>query len=127
MVRDSNGSCIMAFILPLGNGTNNTAFLFVLKWYIANGHIFPTVETDSLLLLNSILNLWSTPWRMRETVDEIRELILRHYIQINHCFREANRVADKLASYSHLTNTTIVLTDTSELPAYVKGLLNLEK
>ncbi|WMV39129.1 hypothetical protein MTR67_032514 [Solanum verrucosum] len=131
VVRDSNGNCIMAFILPLGNGTSNTAeakaFLFGLKWCIANGHIFTTVETDSLLLLNSILNLWSTPWRMRKTVEEIRELILRHNIQINHCYREANRVADKLVSYSHLTNTTIVITDTSSLPAHVKGLLNLDK
>ncbi|KAK4723416.1 hypothetical protein R3W88_026195 [Solanum pinnatisectum] len=113
VVRDSNGNCIMAFILPLGNGTSNTAerkaFLIGLKWCIANGHIFTTVETDSLLLLNSILNLWSTPWRMKEMVDEIRE------------------VADKLSSYSHLTNTTIVLTDTSDLQAHVKGLLNLDK
>lgn len=35
VVRDSNGNCIMAFILPLGNGTSNTAeaktFLFGLK------------------------------------------------------------------------------------------------
>ncbi|KAH0632683.1 hypothetical protein KY284_035469 [Solanum tuberosum] len=130
VVRDSNGNCIMAFILPLGNGTSNTAeekaFLFLLKWCIANGHIFTTVETDSLLL-NSILNLWSTPWRMRKTVDEIIELILRHNIQFNQCYREANKVADKLASCSHLTNTTIVFTDTSGLPAHVKGLLNLDK
>ncbi|KAH0679898.1 hypothetical protein KY284_020983 [Solanum tuberosum] len=78
VVRDSNGNCIMAFILPLGNRTSNTAeakaFLFDLKWCIANGHIFTTVETDSLILLNNILNLWSTPWKMRETVEEIREL-----------------------------------------------------
>ncbi|KAH0671069.1 hypothetical protein KY289_025562 [Solanum tuberosum] len=131
VVRDSNGNCIMAFILPLGNGTSNIAepkaFLSGLKWCIANEHIFTTVETDSLLLLNSILNLWSTPWRMRETVEEIRELILIHNNQINHCYREANRVTDKLASYSHLTNTTIVITDTFGLPAHVKGLLNLDK
>ncbi|KAK6781530.1 hypothetical protein RDI58_019326 [Solanum bulbocastanum] len=131
VVRNSNGNYIMAFILPLGNGTSNTVeakvFLFGLKWCIANEHIFTIVEIDSLILLNSILNLWSTPWRIRETVDEIKELILKHNIQINHCYREANRVADKLASYSHLTNTSIILTDTSGLSAHVKGLLNLDK
>lgn len=117
VVRDSNGNCIMAFILPLGNGSSNTAearaFHFSLKWCIDNGNSLITTETDSLLLLNSILNICSTPWRMREIVDEIRELILRYNIQIKHCFSEANKVADKLASHSHLTNTTIVYTNSS--------------
>ncbi|WMV19692.1 hypothetical protein MTR67_013077 [Solanum verrucosum] len=69
IVRDSNGNCIMAFILPLGNGTSNTAeasaFLFGLKWCIDNGYNNITGETDSLLLQNCIQKFWSSPWRIR--------------------------------------------------------------
>ncbi|KAH0636673.1 hypothetical protein KY289_036588 [Solanum tuberosum] len=42
IVRDSMGTCLMVFILPLGSGTNNTAetnvFLFGIRWCINNGH-----------------------------------------------------------------------------------------
>ncbi|XP_059292579.1 uncharacterized protein LOC132046049 [Lycium ferocissimum] len=110
VVRDSMGNFIMSFILPLGIGTSNTAeanaFLFGLKWCIDNGYNLIIAETDSLLLRNCISESLVTPWRIKETVEEIRKLVLRHDIIVKHCFREANKVADKLASMSHDTEVT---------------------
>lgn len=41
----------------------------------------------------------------------------------NHCFREANKVADKMASLGHNRNQLHIYT----LPSQLKGLLNTDK
>ncbi|WMV10201.1 hypothetical protein MTR67_003586 [Solanum verrucosum] len=121
----------MTFILPLGRGTSNTAesdaFLFGLRWCINNGHNLIITETVSLLIRNCINNSWSTPWRIKESVEEIRCLIQRHDVIINHCFREANHVADKLASMSHFVEEVKVFTQPSTIPRQIRGLLNIDK
>ncbi|KAK4717700.1 hypothetical protein R3W88_016038 [Solanum pinnatisectum] len=130
IVRDSMGTCLMAFLLPLGRGTNNTAetdaFIFGLRWCIKNGHSHIITETDSLLLRNCINNSWSTPLRIKESVKEIRILIWRHDVIINHYFKEANHVADKLPSMSHFVEEVKVFTQPSTIPRMIRGLLNVE-
>ncbi|XP_060201911.1 uncharacterized protein LOC132630347 [Lycium barbarum] len=131
VVRDSLSKCIMTFILPLGEETNNTveikAFLFALKWCIENGHNMIVTETDSLLLKNCISENWSMPWNIRETIKDIKLFIHGNNVIIEHCFREANKATDKLASLSHCTDTVKVINNTSSLPRHVKGLLNMDR
>uniref|UniRef100_M1D3M3 RNase H family protein n=1 Tax=Solanum tuberosum TaxID=4113 RepID=M1D3M3_SOLTU len=125
-VRNSSGGWPSSFHLEM-EPTEASAFLFCLKWCIDNGYNNITGETDSLLLQNCIQNFWSSPWRIIETVEEIRKLVCRYDIQINHCFKEANKVADKLASMSHSINSVKIYTDHNSLPRKVKGLFNLDR
>ena len=60
-------------------------------------------------------------------MEEIRRLIRRHDTNINHCFREANHVADKLASMSHFVEEVQVFTQPSTIPTQIRGLLNFDK
>ncbi|XP_075098808.1 uncharacterized protein LOC142175727 [Nicotiana tabacum] len=59
IVRGSDGCLIMAYSLPLGQGTSNTAeasaLLYGLKWCINNGFNSIIGETDSLILQNSVI------------------------------------------------------------------------
>ncbi|KAK4342865.1 hypothetical protein RND71_038681 [Anisodus tanguticus] len=107
----------MAFILHLGYGTSNTAganvFLFGSKWCIDIGHNLIIAETDSLLLPNCISGNWSSPCRIKETVDEIRHLTRENSVSLKYCYREANKVADKLSSLSHNTDTVKYSSDRS--------------
>ncbi|WMV49447.1 hypothetical protein MTR67_042832 [Solanum verrucosum] len=109
------------------NTAETNAFLFGLRWCINSGHNLIITEIDSLLLRNCINNSWSTPWRIKESVEETRRLIWIHDVIINHCFREANSVADKLASMSHFVEEVKVFTQPSTVPRQIRGLLNTEK
>lgn len=60
-------------------------------------------------------------------MEEIRSLIQRHDVIINHCFREANHVADKLASMSHFVEEVKVFTQPSTILRQIIGLLNIDK
>uniref|UniRef100_M0ZK97 RNase H family protein n=1 Tax=Solanum tuberosum TaxID=4113 RepID=M0ZK97_SOLTU len=130
VIRDSLGRFIMAFILPLGQGTSNLAeassFLFGLKWCVDNGHTFILGETDSLLLQNCINDSWKVPRRKHEEVQEIKKLVIDHEVITRHCFREANKVADKLASMSHNTDAIKVYTQYRDLPTTIRGLLTTD-
>ncbi|WMV08040.1 hypothetical protein MTR67_001425 [Solanum verrucosum] len=105
VLRDSTSNVLMAFSLPLGTTTINQAeayvLLFGLKWCIENGMNQIVVETDSLLLQNTINGIWTTSWRIEEIVRDIKSLVGLHGITTTHCYREANKVADKLASIGH--------------------------
>ncbi|XP_060182070.1 uncharacterized protein LOC132611702 [Lycium barbarum] len=86
VVRDKDGKFIMAFCLPLGRGNSNLA------------------EAASFCL---VLNgNWQSPWRIEDIVNRIKYLMELNQITTNHCFREANKVADKLASLSHSNGNT---------------------
>ncbi|XP_075085124.1 uncharacterized protein LOC142168347 [Nicotiana tabacum] len=105
IVRGSDRCIIMAYLLPLGPGTSNTAeasaLLYGLKWCINYGFNSIIRETDSLILQNSVTGQWDIPWRISDIVEEIKLLVNTHDIKTRHCYREANRVANKLASLSH--------------------------
>ncbi|OIT27624.1 hypothetical protein A4A49_25771 [Nicotiana attenuata] len=80
VVRDALGRFIMAFTMPLGQGTSNSAeassFLFGLEWCIRKGYNLVIGETDSMLLQNCINDTVSTPWRLEETVNNIKKIVM---------------------------------------------------
>ena len=56
-------------------------------------------ESDNLAIINAINGSWSTPWTIRDTIEEIKQKIMQfQYIKIRHCRRQANRAADYLAT-----------------------------
>ncbi|WMV30274.1 hypothetical protein MTR67_023659 [Solanum verrucosum] len=131
VLRDYQGRVIMAFIFPLGHGTNNQAevvtLLFGLKWCIVNGVSSIIVEVVSLLVLNCTIDVWEILWRIEDTVKEIKNLVGIHDIPIQHCFREANKVANKLASLSHSLTHVQVYSHFNTIPRIVKGILNIDR
>ncbi|KAK4341343.1 hypothetical protein RND71_039844 [Anisodus tanguticus] len=130
-VRDKDGKFIMAFCIPLGRGNSNVleaaAFLFDLNWCIQNGFNMVVGETDSLLLHNCIQDIWLSPWRIESIVSKIKFLMESNQVSTNHSFREANKVANKLASLSHTTGHTCIYTNYDTLPRQIKGLLNTDR
>ncbi|KAK4713482.1 hypothetical protein R3W88_019389 [Solanum pinnatisectum] len=95
---NTDGSCIEG---NCGGGAEASALLFGLKWCIDNGMNQIVAGTDSLLLQNTINGIWTTSWRIEETIRDIKSLVGLHGITTTHCYREANKVADKLVSIGH--------------------------
>ncbi|KAH0633460.1 hypothetical protein KY284_036246 [Solanum tuberosum] len=131
VVRDNEGRIICAYSIPLGPGTSNMAeaasILFGIKWCVNNGHSVIIGETDSLLITKCVRREWKVPWRILHIINEIQELVEKNGFEIKHCFREANRPVDKLASMSHNFESIHVFYSHTELPNQVKGLVNMDK
>ncbi|KAH0714447.1 hypothetical protein KY285_007229 [Solanum tuberosum] len=113
VVRDNKGRIICAYSIHLGPGTSNMAkaasMLFGIKWCVNNGHSVIIGETDSLLIIKCVRREWKVPWRILHIINEIQELVEKHGFEIKHCFQEANRSADKLASMSHILSQSCLL------------------
>lgn len=131
VVRDSRGRMLMAYILPLGLGTSNwaesCALLFGLKWCIQRGNRLIIGEIDSLILHNCISGNWSILWRIADCIRELRIMVEEHGIVTRHRFREANKVADKLAFMSHSTEEVCIYTEFDTLSRQIRGLLNADR
>lgn len=50
-----------------------------------------------------------------------------HKISTQHCLREANKVADKLASLIHNLTNAQIYSKLNAIPGIVKGFLNMDK
>ncbi|XP_075082606.1 uncharacterized protein LOC142166877 [Nicotiana tabacum] len=128
LVRDSLCKFIMAYSISLGQCTSSwaeaCAFLFGIKWCIEKRFNLIIGEINSMLLQNCISGNWTIPWRIKEAVQDIKKLINRQDIFTNHCFREANQVADRMASLSHNQENQYICTNFCSLPSQIKGLLN---
>lgn len=104
IVRDNQRNMMFAYSLNLGQGTSNMveaqAMLYGLKWYVNRGYDKVRGETDSLLLSKCINRDWKPPWRLDQLIWDLQQLVETHGFTISHCFREANKPANKLASLS---------------------------
>ncbi|XP_075084722.1 uncharacterized protein LOC142167977 [Nicotiana tabacum] len=131
VVRDALGRFIMAFTMPLRQGTSNSAeaslFLFGLEWCIRMGYNLVIGETESMLLQNCINNTVSIPWILEETVKNIKKIMEDHGVQTRQCFTQANQVADRLASLSHTTYEVHIYTHFNSLPRDIRGFLNTDR
>ncbi|OIT00190.1 PREDICTED: uncharacterized protein LOC109228743 [Nicotiana attenuata] len=131
VVRDNNGKFIIACAIPLGQGTSNwaeaCAMLFGINWFIQKGTPLIIGETYSILIHSCISGTWATLWRISDKINELKMLEDSHDIVTHHCFREANKVADKLAALCHINEEACIYTNFNSLPRQVKGLLNADR
>ncbi|KAG5620548.1 hypothetical protein H5410_005766, partial [Solanum commersonii] len=58
---------------------------------------------------------------------EIKKLVIDHGVITRHCFIEANKVAEKLASISHNIDVIKVYTQYIDLPTTIRGLLTTDR
>ncbi|XP_059301777.1 uncharacterized protein LOC132053678 [Lycium ferocissimum] len=105
VIRDYEWHLMCAYTLKLGQGTSNweesVALLFGVKWCIQNAYEYIIAESDSKILVDSVNEAISIPWRMIKEVEELRQYIEQTDFIMQHCYREGNKVADKLAALSH--------------------------
>ncbi|XP_060210896.1 uncharacterized protein LOC132637896 [Lycium barbarum] len=131
LIRDNQGNFIFAYNFNLGQGTSNmaeaSALLDGLKWWANNGINLVWGENDSLLLVKCIKREWKSLWKIAKEIQQIQNLVEENGFNISHCFREANKPADKLASFSHSTNGIQVFNSFSVVPRSVRELINLDK
>ncbi|XP_075095185.1 uncharacterized protein LOC142173487 [Nicotiana tabacum] len=117
----------MAFYSYLGTCSNNMAecmaLLKGLQWYIDNGFNELVVESDSLLLVNMINVIKMTQAQVKEHIHKIRHLMAQGRCQFQHCYREANIIADKLASIGLMNRQERFFTQAISLSRNVKALL----
>ena len=80
------------------------------------------VELDALLIVNMLSGDYSTARHLLPLVDDCRALLNRipHH-QVKHCYREANSMADALASCGAKMDNDFVVFDSP--PAFVLSFL----
>ena len=66
------------------------------------------IEGDNQAVINAVNGKWKTPWRIKETIEDIKEAIKKFsFYKLQHCFREGNKAADFLASKFNDSITSI--------------------
>lgn len=61
----------------------------------------------------------AAPWRLVQIVDMIKLMVDDKGVVVKHCYREANKVADKLAALSHSYKQNLVFTHFSGMPKQI--------
>ncbi len=102
-LRDCKGSNIHSYSEKINSNSalfsEASALLAGLRLALSLGFRKVIAEGDNINIINVTNNIWSTPWSIRDTIEDIKEEVKKFdYIKISHCFREGNRAADFLAS-----------------------------
>ncbi|XP_071925430.1 uncharacterized protein [Coffea arabica] len=100
LFQDSNGRFLLAFSCYFGEMTSLQAEMRALlhgvwlgvAWGLANLHL----KSDSLVLIHIIQGRAKCPWVVQRELQELLQY-RHHYREISHCFREANKPADRLS------------------------------
>ncbi|KAG5584984.1 hypothetical protein H5410_045418 [Solanum commersonii] len=95
--RNNKGSIIFIYSIPLRAGTSNMTEILKVPWIIIN------------------------------IINKIQELVEEHGCEIDHCFREANKLVDNLASMTHNFESIHVFNSHNDVLNQVKGLVNMDK
>ncbi|KAG6466578.1 hypothetical protein ZIOFF_075666 [Zingiber officinale] len=101
IVRDHEGMVVRAIHGVIGEGSNLRAELFGilngLELCIANQYLPIWLESDSMVALKAIQSS-CVGWELRNLINKIKGLIVKHHIRYSHVYREANAAADYLAN-----------------------------
>lgn len=131
IARDSNGEMVMAFSIPVACTSNNMAEALAAefggKWCRQQGLIDFTLEMDSMIIVNMVINKSNNNFKLRQIIDNIIEIVDHSNGHVTHCFRESNQVADFLAKRAARLNQTMILTSFRQLPGLAKGAYFLDK
>ncbi|KAK4708884.1 hypothetical protein R3W88_029809 [Solanum pinnatisectum] len=85
------------------------------------------VETDSLKITKMIRHEWRILWSQAEKIQEIQELLPHVQANIQHVFREANQLADRLANEACDQNGKIQAQAYQQLSGACREILNTNK
>ncbi|XP_060182081.1 uncharacterized protein LOC132611714 [Lycium barbarum] len=130
VIRDAQGKMIMAYSIHFNNGTSNNAeakaLLFGIQWCIQHNITNIELETDSILLLSWVKQIFKIPWQIEGTIRDIRRHLEGATWSIQHCYREANKVSDLLAAMSHNHRGIKIFSYFEDLSTQIRGHINLD-
>ncbi|XP_075076726.1 uncharacterized protein LOC142163350 [Nicotiana tabacum] len=130
-VRDEYGDIIMAFSTPATAQNHNIAeaqaALCGLNWCKQNGFSQVILELDSLYIIEILRKDGDTNYKLSHIVNKIKDTINMLNIQIKHCYREANQLADSLAKRAVELQQSSHFESSHQLPRQAKGLYLLDK
>lgn len=86
-----------------------------------------TLELDSTIITNKLNNNLVTNMKLKQVVDNIKSIKNRIGIQVTHCFREGNQVADWLAKLASTSTQILITQSLSHLPRQARGCIQLDK
>lgn len=109
-IRNSDGDLIYAKAHNLGIATNmkvkSIAILKAVKYCLSQNFLQIHLETDFLGLKIMIREEWRVPWMQKESIEEIKDLMLQLNIHINHTFRNRRRKCKCKCKYGCLDDKT---------------------
>lgn len=91
------------------------------------GHYMVDIQSDSLVFVNTIRDCKKGPWKLDFSLQHIRYLLKQLDYQLDHIFREGNKVADCLANYGCDSAKSQQFLSYSSLPREARGLCFLDK
>ncbi|XP_070035410.1 uncharacterized protein [Nicotiana tomentosiformis] len=130
-LRRDNCKIIMAFYFPYICNNHNLAEAYAaylgITWCIQNGYTDLTLEMDSLLLIDMLRGEKESNYRMANITEKIAQLRRTTNINIHHCYREANQLADCLAKMASKAQNGAFFFSGQQLPKAAKGPYHLDK
>jgi len=102
-LRDSHGFLVAGLCFPLAASSaleaETLALRFALHWCELTAKTPSLVEVDSICLARIVNSQTAkTPWKVREAINFIRSCLFSWGSSLKHIYREANQVADALAT-----------------------------
>ena len=129
VLGNSAGQVVLAAAAFYGEGSNMNAecraLLDGLKLVLKHDlgmHQF-LIESDSQILVQMVLKKVKVPWRLKNIMDQIWQMLGRLSFQLKHVYREANGIADFLASFVVQTGVSTDFSINRVLPAAGRVLL----
>ncbi|XP_071921377.1 uncharacterized protein [Coffea arabica] len=131
LLRDSAGQVLVAFSAYLGEATSLHAEVLAMvkgvQVCLGKGFLPRVVQSDSKLLIDILQRRCLCPWSVRREVVQIWHLV--EGVQFEHCYREANKVADILSNVgvSHPQDQLRVYSAEQALPLVAQGECRLNR
>ncbi|XP_075077209.1 uncharacterized protein LOC142163953 [Nicotiana tabacum] len=91
VLRNEIGDVLYACGREIQDSTNTeaeaVAMVEALKHYVEHSYLQIWLQTDSLLLNNTVDGTWSSPWKVVGHVEEIRLLMESCEVEVSHIMR----------------------------------------
>ncbi|WMV54330.1 hypothetical protein MTR67_047715 [Solanum verrucosum] len=129
-VRNNEGDLVYAEAQNIGEGTSMEAEIRAIHrvMILCKNNNFTSVvlETDSLSTAKMIRKEWKVLWNHIEEIENIQEIAKDMNVSINHVYREANQLADKIDNEAYKQGR-MEWHNFQQLPVECKRILNAEK
>nr|XP_027082134.1 uncharacterized protein LOC113704429 [Coffea arabica] len=130
VLREASGRLILAFLCNFGLASSMQAearaLLFGVRLCLQRGFDSFEVELDSLVLVQVLNRTSRCPWSIYKEVYQLFGL-LHHVPRVRHCYRQANQVADTLASEGCRLGREEIYLAASALPQIARGAFHLDR
>lgn len=121
----------MAFASLVQFLTNNysevQAALQGIQWCCAQNCFNFTLEIDSLLVVNMVLDQCKIPWKLHKDITLIQKIVRQHNIKVMHYYREGNGVADILSKHANSVTRSVIYTNENDLPPEIRDVVRVDR